>query len=737
MSSKQRLGQETRQHGEHERKKAERDIKSYRRTVIRKSAKAGVRAAVRGDIERLAVICRDRLMPALGITEWDVDGYHSALEASLLAWDWDAVLRFVDDPGRWVAAASGETDMSHAAMRRRQKRRVSGDLPAEDVVERTVSRAFKSLESIAVAQGVLPGKLSQSSQVMGHATQVGLQWQSFDYSTPDEVQVVNPDIHPSFTMALGQPGNGKSTAVDTLANDAYAAGHKVIDLVDMDELENGMHDVPPQDEELVEARERLGLHGSFEDHPDLEAPDVEILHPLTQEMVNSDLPYDTERECFTARPFVIPAPSLDHSTLKSMLPHITDTQGNYLSEALESLSDLEDWDLTDLNDAILRTEANEGVKRRLHSAVTTLQNRGFIGRYDHEYAIDWPEIFEDTDTVTVFSCSLMEQEVHKLMVVSYLVDAIYEERYPDNPSLGDDGEVDEVTDYPRAYMIAREMQAVAPGQGKLKGNDDSRAKIQGKILSQMQKLGEKRRHVDLGIIGDTQQWMQVNARVRANVDRVLLFGNQAATVTDVMEQITGREYQQQSEKISGYEVGDCAVVGPQWISTNQSFVAPVSWAPPLCHHLDTETEPDGWHSRIEYLDREELRSSPYTMDGAELDSPDDVEESPEEKTPNGFGEFVDWALEPVQNESQKVPKAVVRELYNDYAEDHDELPVGPAEATLGGWVRAFFDEDEHPGKQMPKYDSWDQKVNAYGRLKLTDEAAARREELTVWEDEDD
>ena len=37
-----------------------------------------------------------------------------------------------------------------------------------------------------------------------------------------------------------------TVTTDTLVEDANAAGFKVIDLLDMDELENGMYDVPSQ-----------------------------------------------------------------------------------------------------------------------------------------------------------------------------------------------------------------------------------------------------------------------------------------------------------------------------------------------------------------------------------------------------------------------------------------------------------------------------------------------------------
>lgn len=730
--SQSRIGQDTRQYGEHRRQRAEADAQRYRRALVREAIDAGNRALVRTDWYTLGCLCRDKLAPALDVTEWDLDDYHGPLAESSLAWDWEAISRFLESPRQYVLAVARHNQESMPEFVRKQRLRVNGSLPGDEVARRTIERAFKSLESVAAAQGHIPAETTQSSAVLGHELQVGLQWQSWDYETPDQVRVVNPDIHPPFTIAIGQPGNGKSTAVDTIVEDAISSGQKIIDLIDFDELENGFYDVPNQQDGLQSKRRKLGLPATFEGHDDYDAPDLAILHPMCRGFCDSKLPYDTEEGAFTARPFVVPVADLDHSIIKALM-NLSQTREMYLDSALGQMADEDDWSLADLGRRVQTTSADQGTKDRIWEDLRKLQNLGIFGTREHPDAIEWDRIFRDTDTVTVFSCSLVRQRKHKLLVASYLLDAIYEARKPDTPGeTGDDGAA--VTDYERALVVAREMQDVAPSQRKLSGGSTVVNRLKQELVRLFQRLGEKRRHVNVGIAGDTQQWLQVNAGVRANVDRVLMFKLQPGASRSVFTTLTGDDQRQHAMTVKQFGRGTCAVIGPQWIDSGQPFVLPVDWAPPMCHHLDAddEDEPDGWDARVLYKDSEEFRPSPWSMDDddAMAGAPEAYEdgEDPTEKTPDGFEAFLEECVHGADDDEIRVRKARLRDAYRGFAADHG-LEDG-SDNQIGQWLREYYPKEQHPnGRTLD-----DDRASAYLCLRLTQAGGVYADEYAEGEE---
>lgn len=677
----------TKTYGEHQRHKALSERRYRGRRLIRRAIEAGNRALVHGKWLRLWRICTDRLQPALSLSVWTAPDYHDALVDSHLAWDWEALNRFLEDPDAY--ADPFYTRQSEVVA---QKARTEGKVPPRDIARRTITRAFKSMESIGVAKGAIPARLTQQSAVTGYELQLGVKWQQWDYETPDEVRIVNPELHPPFSLSLGKPGNGKSTSVETLVEDAYAAGYKIIDLLDFDELENAMYDVPSADTMLQNVRKELGLPPTWDEHLDYERPDVEILHPLCESFCNSPLPYDLEEEEFVARPFVIPVADLDYTTIKAMLPNLTTDQEKHLSKALDEMSG--DWSLGELAEAVMYMDIRSDVKGSIISAIKNLNNRGFIATRDHEYAIDWDRIFRDTDTITCFTVSMLDQREYKLMAATYLCGAIYETRQPDGPEMDDDGNVITQDQYPRAFAVMREIQDAAPGDSKINGSD-AVAQLRTELVDRMQTIGEKRRHTDLGIFGDTQQWLQANARVRENADRLLLFKLNAGTAMGLFKQLTGSKQTDYAQKVGSFDRGECSVVGSEWLSTGQPFAQPISWAPPMCHHLDSETEGEGWNVRVEHLDTEELRQSPYTLSGRkESDpysfkavSPDDPEAA--ENAPAGFDRFIAVCLDLTNDDRDRVAKADVQLAYEAFAQQQD-IDLPPNDVYFGRWISAYI-----------------------------------------------
>jgi hypothetical protein len=272
---------------------------------------------------------------------------------------------------------------------------------------------------------------------------------------------------------------------------------------------------------------------------------------------------------------------------------------------------------------------------------------------------------------------------------------------PDVPT----GEAAEVTTgYPTAMLIAREMQKIAPSDRKMKGNTNVEQRLKQRLIGQMQRIGEERRHVDMGVIADTQQWVQVNAGIRENVDRVVMFKLKSAVAAGVFKTLTGEHNDRYASRVSGFDRGKAAVLGAQWLSTGRDFEMPIEWIPPLCHHLDAENdeEPDGWRARARFKDGEELRASPYSIaDDPILGESSDQPNDPSEETPDGFEDFVDL-FHVTDDYNDTLVKGEVYDAYCDFAEEHDMDQTSPQ--WFGRYFRKWVPESEVPGDQIGKHD---------------------------------
>lgn len=741
----ERVDTATRAFGDHKHQEARSKAAQEERATVRAAIEKGNSALVRDDYATVCTLVQHTLFPILDVDEWDVDGYHKYLEESKLAWDREALLHYLREPGAHRAAAKSGRPVP---VQRQQRLSLRGRRSGTRAARERLAHVFKSLESIAVAQGYVPGELEQASRVRGYALDIGIQWQPWGYETPDEVQIVNPDIHPSFTVAIGQPGNGKSMSVDVLALDAYADGQKIVDLLDFDELENGLYDVSNQREDLRDIARERGVPPTFEEHSDVERPDVEVLHPRTEQFCEAALPYDTKAEEFVATPFVIPVSDLEPTVLKAMVPHLSEQQEALFDRVLQEVGD--EYSVRDLCELAMELATNERTVSNLLSQLYTLGSYEFLGEPGDGDALDWERIFSDPDTITVFSMSMMEREAYKLMVAAYLLDEVYRARQPEAPSAAEVVEEDDPealltqSKFPRAQLVMREMQDAAPGHRKLKGSSSTTARIRRNILEKMQTLSEKRRHVDAGILGDTQQWKQLNAGVRENVDRVLMFNEPSGLAQAIFEKFTGQKHYDYAESVSRFDVGTCAIVGGQWISTDQAFVMPVDLAPAVNHHLDTDDEDEpssGWQARVEYLDHEEFRPSPYSKHSQDGDNEDEsgggsdlqaiFEDSDEEEAdpeargdvPEGFTAFIERCLHH-DGDDRGVRQAIseVRDAYRAYAHEHD-LDAFDTAAVFGRWLRHYYpdpDDAEDGDPVVKSGKTFGDKRNAYIWLELSD-----------------
>jgi hypothetical protein len=284
--------------------------------------------------------------------------------------------------------------------------------------------------------------------------------------------------------------------------------------------------------------------------------------------------------------------------LNAVIGHSTEVQGQFLSRAYHHVEqNLDDWTLKDLADALDATEADERVKRNVRNTLQTLQNTGFIRDEECPHTLDWGEIFRDTETITVFTCSKMGEETsEKLMVMSYLMNALYRER------MGRDG-------LPRCTAVFREYHKVAPTSQQAE-EDDLERTLQKHTSAEAQHLGAMHRKVDLELLCDTQEFSgQIKKRVRKTFERVISFRSQYESIETAFNELVGSGYETHVRNIARYfNVGECAALG--MTGSSRPFEMTIKAAPPLSHVYDEKSEEeDGWWCRVNYLPNRVLKIS--------------------------------------------------------------------------------------------------------------------------------
>lgn len=630
-----------------------------------------------------AAILADRLLPALDIDlESEPVADNALSDEDDLEWHSDAVRAFLRRPEQFLMAAPEKGDTIRAEALDTAMATVKGIRSPERWAKTVVSRTAESAESLAVAQGIIPRELDREIDILGRALQLGKQWTQWEMDMPDPLYAVNPDKTVPFHLSIGGRGSGKSTSLLHLVLDLYAAGVKIIDIHDRSKLESGTPDIAQQQDDLQEVRRKMGLPESLDDHPGLDDVDLEIYVPLTRDLEDKQVLYDEDGEV-RVTPFVVDPSNLEDEILFAMIGDLTTTQKGSLREALMTLGD--DWCLRDVADAIQHdVDASDGVKSSVIARLQGLQQEGWIRDSESDYLIDWDDIFFGTGTITVFSTSLVDSAATDMRIFLYLLKTVYEERR------------DVFTSYPEAAVVMREMHHVAPTQANRK-NGAILKPLQKQVASEMNEIGAEHRHADMAILADTQQWMQLNKRVRAHVDRVFMFRSQYNQAEGVFESMLGRTPDKYLREIPEQEEGECTILAdnqrlhggdsPSDDGESYPFLRPVHHAPPAAHQIDTKNGESGWTFRAEMTD-EYLDDPPEDW---QYDIPDrlrfdSAEQAVEEDAAHvGVAAFASRYLDVGDSDDVRESKERVREAYKVFARREDyELP--PTSARFGQWL---------------------------------------------------
>lgn len=514
------------------------------------------------------------------------------------------------------------------------------------VPDHVVETGFESIYTALSLDGRVDGEATTTVPAYEYRHQVGERYYRPLSAGSDELEMANEGDWEA-TLLTGGQGSGKTASRFTLNEDRIAKGHKVVDLVDMFKAENAMYDIESRNQTLDRIRREAGVGVGFAGSYD--PPEMEVLLPLTHELAESELPYDTDRDAFTAKPFVIPASDLTYRQLVMLLPHTTQTQENYLRSAHQILTEQDrDWTLRDVAETVRKhTNASESVADRIERALETAQSNSFIRDEESDYCLNWDDIMDDAGTVTSFSVYMLREKSDKLAITSWLLDSLYQARL-------DLLRQHAVETYPPLTVNIGEAHKVAPRQ---KAEQDAEATIEGDMIDTFSELIALMRHVNMEIIADTQKFkQQLSSSVSSLFHRVFAFAGQKPDIKKVFR--TRVDDTDPAETVATFDPGKCALV------SGDGYSMPIQMLPPRMHHLDATHDGDGLGARARYLDHEELRPAPWDSAVPPRLRFNDMERGP-------VAEFVHQHVEKTGSNDDYIIKQDFTDAYNAWATAND------------------------------------------------------------------
>jgi len=606
-------------------------------------------------------------------------------------WCFDALESFVEAPEAFIAAV---------APNHRLRRPVSpGPTPGaeveEDAARKVIDGTFNSCVAIAEHQEMIRREMASEVDAVGFATKLGEHLRDPRMDLGDPVRLVSEQSGSLKTLFTGGTGQGKSVALEREGEDFFRRQFddgeptKLIDPLGFRDGENWFYDVPQDDPELQQVREEHGLPPSFLEGA-VDERSCEILVPLTPGISDQPLPFDTEREEFSVRPFTIPASDISKPLLVSMLAtRLTPQQEAAIRDAYDEVDfRRDDWTLADLAEEIRsRDELKDSKKKPAVRTLRQLQNHGFVRDQGDEHTIDWREVFEDTETVTVFSQAFMDDEIARLICFGYLIEQIAQVR-------------DRMQDLPQCAVLMRELWKVAP-HNQRQSFDARAAALQEAIGHLLTKMFRENRHSGVSILADTQQPSDLLKSVRELFNRYCVFNTNRDTVEDIFEWTSNDRWQSFYRTLTP-KMGEASVVGqvePAIDESEVEFVGPVRYVPASHHHRRAKEDQTGWNARCKLLEREELRTPNDWDDDVPRHLRIDVGYDDE-----GSSGRADPREQPVEAFAQRclrrdtssaVKKAEVYRAFNEFAAEHEhgrwDFDDHTTKTRFGSRLTAEFD----------------------------------------------
>lgn len=526
------------------------------------------------DYETVAAACVSELAPLLADYSGRSPTRYGSEVADGSTYDEDALTQLLQSDPEWL----DYTDESICA---------------------TVEQAFKSLGAVARAEEIISDELRNRVDVEGWTLKIGEHLQDWEMDLDAPVGGIATETEALKTLHCGGTGAGKSTALETEAEDFYQQTHaegrdiKLIDLVDLDKGENWFCDIPQQQPALRRIREEeMERAPDFAVSDEHGTPEIDIRLPLTEDLVDEELPYDTDAEEFVVEPFVIPASKIPKRILiPCILARVSEDQERTIRKAYDDVDrTTEDWSLADLADDIReRDELSAKHKADAVGVLRSLQDLGFIRTADHPKTLEWRDIFQDTEAITIFSQAKLDTELGKFVLIAYLVDEILDQRK-------------DLFGLPDAVLLMRELWEVTPQRGRL-SPDERAAAAQEALANRMGKVMRKLRHFDLHLIADTQEPGDLHKQVRELFNRYVVFNGNRDTLDDIFSW-TSNDRKRSFWSTLNMKKGQAGIIGKVQPAVEQrdiEFISPVAYAPPSHHHYDKARDTNGWRTRTKYL----------------------------------------------------------------------------------------------------------------------------------------
>lgn len=563
--------------GEHVQQQTQNRQRQFKRQLIRSATEQGNRAIVLGDMETLADVIDRHLVPNL---------LDRASARELRGWRERIDDHTFDAGSLWSFLSYVDRDPE------------------------TVRQAFDSLQSIAMYQGIVDDSMRNYAPVTGFAMDMGKMFKTPKYRVNGEVQIASYHAGETKTLYNGETGEGKSTALSTEVADRWMAScvdewydgrqyrtedFKIVDIVDTDMVENGVYDIPQQQDILRDVREEMGFSEDYTSIDGFKKPKIELLVPLTQSIQSEEVPVDPDGETII-QPFTIAASDLTKRALKHFVAGATSEQQKIIGTCYDRLeAQTDDWTLKDLAKEVLGMEGiSDSFKRRALHQIETLQQTGFVRDKECPHRLEWGEVFNDTGTITAFTQKFMAEYDQKLMVLSYLIHSVYHERE------GREG-------LPPAVAVARELHEVVPHSQESNGTEREQS-LQKAIVGELSYILRKQRKQSLEFICDTQDITDIKRGIRKRFNRAVTFATHEDALEELFDKVVGNKslFRSYHQSIQTNTVGRGTVLG-KTVPNNEDgspFLSQVQFAPPPWHVFDDDDHDTGLHARVDYTDEE-------------------------------------------------------------------------------------------------------------------------------------
>lgn len=568
--------------------------------------------------------------------------------------------------------------------------RTPGVAPGKPGSRQTIVDAFHSLSAIAEDAGVIEGDLRNKADATGFAIKLGEHNQRWEMDFGDDVTAITRRLGALKSFYTGGTGSGKSAGAARQMEDYYRASrssqyrdYKIFDPVGLSAENVCAYDVPQQHDTLRRARERHGLSADWTEIDDYE-PECEILVPLAPAIDDYKLPYDVDADEFVPRPFTIPASDLSEGLFVALIDaRVSDGQKRIIREAYSELDrDADDWSLDDLKYSIQsRDELSTKDTEAATKVIENLKGAGFIRTRNHPHTLNWDDVFTSTDVVTVVNQTPLDSELHRLIVIAYLLDMVWQLRIRSHG-------------YPNLAMWLRELWEIAPHAVHRSKGDDAEKNVKEHIIGTLTKIMRKPRDINTHIVADTQDASDPERAIRTRFNRFVLFGGNDSTLEDVFSWAEQNGWRKFKETLTG-RPGHAGIIGacePAVGDPKKWGVSPVHLTPPSWHHHDKDQGPSGWQKRVHYshqvdaMPTQELRYIGDEWDTAPVE--DEELLVTDRSTSENSVETMS------QKERAKLKARQMRALTNKAIPDiAEEIPNNPdtdksfSERTVTTWVR--------------------------------------------------